>query len=66
MDKVKIEILNDGTIKTSTDRISAPNHSNAEGFLSNMAKLTGGKVDRQRKGSGHHTHTHEHGETHQH
>lgn len=66
MDNINITILDDGTIKTETDKISGPNHSNAENFLSNMAKLAGGEVQRRRKGAGEHTHTHQHGETHQH
>lgn len=65
-DNMKISILPDGTIKTETDPISGPNHQNAEGFLSTMAKLAGGDVKRDPKGSGHHHHHHKHGEEHTH
>jgi len=66
MDNINLTILQDGTIKSETDKVSAPNHSNAESFLSNIAKLAGGKVQRRRKGAGEHTHKNQHGETHQH
>lgn len=46
MDKIIIEVLEDGTIKTTTDKVSMPNHSNAEGFLREMARLAGGTVKR--------------------
>jgi hypothetical protein len=46
MDKLTITILEDGTIKTDSDGISAPNHSNAEGFLREVVRLAGGTVKR--------------------
>ena len=59
-DKIQIEILEDGTIKISTDKVSMPNHASAEGFLRFMAEMAnGGKQDRIRKGTAHH-HDHEH------
>lgn len=45
-DKLTMEILPDGTIKTSTDAVSGANHDNAENFLRNVATLTGGKSTR--------------------
>jgi hypothetical protein len=69
-DDIEIEILEDGTIKSSTNPISGANHANAEQFLKQMATLAGGTTERKRKGSGHHhhgAHTHEHNEkTHKH
>ncbi len=62
---MNIEILDDGTIKTTTDKISAPNHSNAEDFLAVMAKLAGGKTKRERRGNHQHVHG-THGHTHEH
>ena len=49
MDKLTITILEDGTIKTDSDGISAPNHSNAEGFLREVVRLAGGTVKRTLK-----------------
>ena len=49
MDQMKITILEDGTIKTETDKVSAPNHSNAEAFLRLVAQLCGGKTERRHK-----------------
>jgi len=49
MDKITIEVLDDGTIKTTTDKVSMPNHQNAEGFLKAMATLCGGTVKRVRR-----------------
>ncbi len=63
-DIMKIEILPDGTIKTTTDPISGPNHQSAEDFLRALTALTGGEATRQARGQGH-THTHEHTHTEQ-
>lgn len=70
-DKIEIEILEDGTIKTSTDKVSMANHSSAEGFLKFVGRLCGGLVQRVRKGGKHHGHAHgehehEHGDEHHH
>lgn len=63
MDAITIEILPDGTIKTTTDKVSMPNHSTAEGFLREMARVAGGKTERKaraKKGIVHsHTHSHD-------
>jgi hypothetical protein len=45
-DKLTIEILPDGTLKTTSDSISGANHDNAENFLRNIATLAGGKSTR--------------------
>jgi hypothetical protein len=45
-DKLTLEILPDGTIKSTADGVSAANHDNAESFLRNVATLAGGKVTR--------------------
>lgn len=55
-DTIKITILEDGTIKTETDKVSMPNHQNAEMFLRDVGKLAGGTVERKNKSG--HTHTH--------
>lgn len=52
-DQIEVEVLADGTIKISADKISAANHMNAEQLLRNVQELTGGKVTRKRKGVGH-------------
>jgi hypothetical protein len=57
MDKMEIEILEDGTIKTSTDKISMPNHGGAEMLIKEMVKSAGGTETRIRKAN--HT-LHEH------
>lgn len=46
-DKLTIEILPDGTLKSSADGISQANHDNAENFLRNVATLAGGAVTRK-------------------
>lgn len=66
MDKLKITILQDGTIRTESDQISVQNHSNAEEFLSHMASLAGGTTERTNRGAESTTHSHTHDETHQH
>jgi hypothetical protein len=58
-DIINIEILEDGTIKMSTDKISMPNHTNAEGLIRELVKSAGGETTRKMKGHTHH-HDHEH------
>lgn len=48
-DKMTIEILEDGTIKTTSDKISIPNHASAEAFLKDVARLAGGESTRARR-----------------
>ena len=55
-DTLRIVILDDGTIRTETDRVSAPNHASAEQFLATVSLLTGGNASRQRKDHIHHVH----------
>lgn len=57
MDKIKISILEDGTLKIETDEISMANHTNAEGLILDLITRMGGEVERQDKGHGH---SHEH------
>ena len=65
MDTIKISILEDGTIKTETDKISGPNHQTAEMFLRGVQEKLGGDVTITHKHGGHeHVHTHE--DQHQH
>lgn len=57
MDKMEIEVLEDGSIKVSTDRISLPNHGGAEMLIKELVKAAGGEVDRARKSNGtYHSH----------
>lgn len=65
-DELVIEVLADGTIKTTTNPISAANHQTAEGFLKAMAELAGGETKREKRTDRPHTHTHSHGHTHSH
>ena len=64
-DIIEIEILDDGTIKSTTDPISPANHSSADKFFKLMAELAGGGTVRQRR-SHKHAHVHEHTHTHTH
>jgi hypothetical protein len=48
-DQIEVEILEDGTIKIQMDKISPPNHMNAEQVLRNIQELTGGKATRKHK-----------------
>lgn len=48
-DIMEIEILEDGTIKTTTDPISGANHANAEQFLKFVGQMTGGEMKRERR-----------------
>lgn len=66
MDKIRIKVLEDGTIKMDTDKISMPNHVNAEAFIREVITLSGGKAERKHKHGGV-AHSHEQGDhEHQH
>ena len=49
MDLMNIEILDDGTIKIETDKISQQNHMTAEAFMRNINSACGGKQERKHK-----------------
>lgn len=60
-DIIEIEILEDGTIKTSTDQIGQSNHQNAEEFMAEMARNLGGATETEKRRVSHaHAHTHQH------
>ena len=60
-DTLQVDILPDGTIKTTTDQVSGPNHQTAEQFLAMVAKLSGGETTRTKRKQAHaHAHQHEH------
>ena len=65
MDDFQIEILADGTIKSTSGKFGSTNHASAEAFLSMVARLTGGTTDRRAHGA-HATHTHSHHGGHEH
>lgn len=57
-DTIKLKVLDDGTVSSSTDEISPENHQNADAFLEWLAKKLGGTSQRVEKTEGHvHTHT---------
>ena len=43
-DWIDIEILADGTVKTSTDEVGQVNHKSADEFLEFVARLLGGQT----------------------
>lgn len=61
-DRFTIEILADGTIKSTTDPISPANHQSADAFMADLTKLTGGPASKKAR----HGHTHTHAHTHDH
>jgi hypothetical protein len=68
-DILSIEILDDGTIRTTTDVVSGANHANAEQFLKYLATLAGGDTVRVKRTDAHahgHSHSHSHDEAHDH
>lgn len=66
-DEIYIEVTADGTIKSATDKIGASNHSNAEGFLREMARLAGGATVTAKNPKAHgHSHSHDHEHDHEH
>ena len=58
-DIITVEVLEDGSLKISTDKVSAPNHTNADGMIKALVADAGGVVTRARKGTME-THVHVH------
>ena len=58
MDTMNITVLEDGTLKIETDKVSGPNHIGAEQFLRDVAKLAGGEITRKNKRGFTHAHAH--------
>lgn len=58
-DSIEITVLADGTIRSVTDPISAPNHATADKFFKLLEEMSGVKQERQRR-SKQHVHHHEH------
>lgn len=54
-DTINIEILPDGTLKIITDKVSAPNHINAEKLIGEIIKDAGGEANRVRRTSANQT-----------
>lgn len=64
VDKIEIEILADGTLKMTTDKISAPNHGNFEALIREIVAMAGGEyTSKQKRGTVAHTHELSNGQT---
>ena len=61
-DVINVEILEDGTLKITTDRVSMANHGNAEALIRQLVSGSGGNATRVRKTG--HAHTQEHSHEH--
>ena len=48
-DEIEIEILPDGTLKITTDKISQANHRNADELMEFLAQKMGGPAEKQKK-----------------
>ncbi len=55
-DEIEIEVLDDGTIKCTTPKISAANHASADGFMKALARMMGGETNITKRTA--HTHVH--------
>jgi len=62
-DKIEIEVMPDGLIKVTTEKVSAANHMGAEKMLDFLARLMGGETTITRRTKSVHTHAHSHEET---
>ena len=61
MDIINIEVLDDGTLKVTTDQISGANHRNADELLKLVDQLMGGETQKARRKETHsHTTHHQH------
>lgn len=61
-DSLDITILEDGTVKIETDKVSNINHISADNLVKFLSELAGGKTTRTRHG---HTHNHSHDHSHE-
>lgn len=52
-DIINIEILEDGRIKITTDKIGQANHTCADNLLEEIARLMGGEVIRAKRSMAH-------------
>jgi hypothetical protein len=64
-DVIQIEVLDDGTIKATTDPISSANHLSADKFFRLLQERAGGATVRNKR-SNTHTHVHEGEKEHSH
>ncbi len=55
-DEIEITVLEDGTIKVITPKISAANHASADGFMKALARMMGGETNITKRTA--HAHTH--------
>jgi subtilase family serine protease len=49
MDTIEIEVLPNGSIKMTTDKISGANHTSADAVIRGVEMMMGGKVTRKRR-----------------
>jgi hypothetical protein len=50
-DEIEIDVLDDGTVKFTTDKISGPNHQDAESFLAMITRGCNGPSRRIKIGN---------------
>lgn len=62
MDKIRYEVLEDGTITIDTEGISGKNHLSADQMLEALAEMIGGKVEVKHKHGHLAAHSHSHGD----
>ena len=59
MDRINFEVLEDGAVRFSTDKISKKNHANADEFMEMMKDFIG-EVKEVKKVKHSHEHAHQH------
>jgi hypothetical protein len=62
-DKMIITVLPDGSLKIETDKVSMPNHTNAEGLIRAITADVGPMIRKAKHG---HVHSHDHDHDHDH
>jgi hypothetical protein len=62
-DAMTIEILEDGTVKVTTEKVSDVNHLSADNLLKHLEKILGGDTTSEKRPDAHaHAHHHHHHE----
>ena len=59
-DEIAVEILSDGTVKSTTPRVSAGNHGSAADFFKLLQRTTGGEQTTSKRNKAHEGRTHAH------
>jgi hypothetical protein len=59
-DRITFRVLNDGTVRITSDRISGANHASADALVKGVEGLMAGDTEVHRRADHAHAHVHDH------